>query len=144
LLEVRELRRDQRLLVNRSGTHDDAMSLMSLLPQISIPPMEANGVDDPTVARRFADRLKSRLAEMQKELEDDEQLEVVAFLPSGTAVAVDAVGYESPALFTLQGREQASGKACALLVHQSSLQILVSVEKIPFGQARKIVACGGL
>jgi hypothetical protein len=137
LLEVRELRRDQRLLVNRSGTHDDAMSLMSLLPQISIPPMEANGVDDPTVARRFADRLKSRLAEMQKELEDDEQLEVVAFLPSGTAVAVDA-------LFTLQGREQASGKACALLVHQSSLQILVSVEKIPFGQARKIVACGGL
>ena len=117
------------------------MSLLSLLPQISIPPMEAKGMDDPTVAKRFADRLKSRLAEMQKELEDDEQLEVVAFLPSGTAVIVDQVGYESPALITLKGREQATGKACAILVHQSSLQILVSVEKIPFGQTRKMIAC---
>lgn len=120
------------------------MGLMSLLPQISIPPMEANGVDEPTMARRFVDRLKSRLTEMQKELEDDEELEVVAFLPSGTAVIVDAVGYENPALLTLQGREQASGKPCAILVHQSSLQILVSVEKVPFGQTPQIVAFRGL
>ena len=116
------------------------MSFLDLFPQISIPPMEAKGVDDPTVARRFADRLKSRLAEMQKELEDDEQLEVVAFLPSGKAVTVDAVGYQSPALITLKGQEQVSGKACAILVHQSSLQILVSVEKIPIGQAPKLIA----
>lgn len=115
------------------------MSFLSLLPQISIPSMEAKGVDDPTVARRFVDRLKSRLAEMQKELEDDEQLEVVAFLPSGTAVAVDAVEYQSPALLTLKGQEQVSGKACAILVHQSSLQILVSVEKVTLGQAKKVI-----
>lgn len=115
------------------------MSFMSLLPQISIPPMEARGVDDPTVAKRFADRLKARLAEMQKELEDDEQLEVVAFLPSGTAVTVDSVGYQSPALLTLKGQEQTTGKTCAILVHQSSLQILVSVEKVPIGQTRKII-----
>ncbi len=93
------------------------MNFLDLLPQISIPPMEATGVDDPTVAKRFADRLKSRLAEMQKELEDDEQLEVVAFLPSGTAIVVDAVGCQSPALLTLKGQEQASGKECAILVH---------------------------
>ncbi|TKS60953.1 MAG: hypothetical protein EWM72_00940 [Nitrospira sp.] len=115
------------------------MSFLNLLPQISIPPMEAIGVDDPTVARRFADRLKSRLTEMQKELEDDEQLEVVTFLPSGAAVTVDAVEYQSPALLTLKGQEQASGKACAILVHQSSLQIVVSVEKIPIGQAPKVM-----
>jgi hypothetical protein len=115
------------------------MSFLSLLPQISIPPMEAKGVDDPTVAKRFVDRLKGRLAEMQKELEDDEQLEVVAFLPSGAAVAVDAVGYQSPALLTLKGREQATGKECAILVHQSSLQILVSTEKVPRGETRKVI-----
>ncbi|MBI3357158.1 MAG: hypothetical protein HY038_10395 [Nitrospirae bacterium] len=115
------------------------MSFLDLLPQISIPSMEAKGVDDPTVARRFVDRLKSRLVEMQKELEDDEQLEVVVFLPSGTAVTVDAVGYESPALLTLKGQEQVSGKACAILVHQSSLQILVSAEKVPLGQAKKVI-----
>jgi hypothetical protein len=134
---MRELRCHERVFVN-SGK--DAMSFLSLLPQISIPPMEANGVADPTVAKRFVDRLKSRLSEMQKELDDDEQLEVVAFLPSGTAIVVDTVGYQSPALLTLKGYEQASGKACAILVHQASLQILVSVERIPVGQARKMIA----
>jgi hypothetical protein len=116
------------------------MSFLGLLPQISIPPMQAGGMDDPTVAGRFTDRLKSRLAEMQKELRDDEQLEVVAFLPSGTAVSVDSVGYESPALLTLKGRDQSTGKPCALLVHQSSLQILVSIEKVALGEARKVMA----
>ncbi len=115
------------------------MSLISLLPQISIPPMDAKGHDDATVARRFADRLKSRLADLQKELEDDEQLEVTAFLPSGTAVLVDQVGYENPALLTLKGHEQATGKPCTILAHQASLQILVSVEKIPAGQTRKVI-----
>jgi hypothetical protein len=115
------------------------MSFLSLLPQISIPPMEGRGVDDPRVAERFTDRLKSRLGEMQKELQDDEQLEVVAFLPSGTAVSVDSVGYESPALLTLKGYDQSTGKSCALLVHQSSLQILVSIEKVALGEARKVM-----
>jgi hypothetical protein len=115
------------------------MSFLDRLPQFSIPPMEAKGVDDPTVAKRFVDRLKSRLAEMQKELEDDEQLEVVSFLPSGTAVAVEMVGYQSPALIILKGWEQVSGKECAIFVHQSSLQILVSVEKVPHGQAKRLI-----
>jgi hypothetical protein len=115
------------------------MNWLNVLPQISIPPMEARGVDDPTVAKRFTDRLKNRLAEMQKELNHDEQLEVVAFLPSGTAVTLDSVGYESPALLTLKGHEQSTGKLCAILVHQSSLQILVSIEKVPLGQARKVI-----
>ena len=115
------------------------MSLMSLLPQISIPSMEERGMDDPTTARRFADRLKSRLAEMQKELEHDEQLEVVAFLPSGAAVRVDSVGYQSPALLTLTGQDQTTGKACAILVHQTSLQILVTIEKVPPGQTQSMI-----
>lgn len=97
-------------------------------------------MDDPAVAGRSTDRLKRRLVEMQKELEDDEQLEVVAFLPSRTAVTVDSVGYESPALLPLTGHAQSTEKPCALLLHQSSLQILVSVEKVPVGQARKVTA----
>jgi hypothetical protein len=59
----------------------------------------------PAVAGRFTDRLKRRLVELQKELEDDEQLEVVAFLPSGTAGAVDSVGYESFALLKFTGHD---------------------------------------
>lgn len=93
------------------------MSFLDLLPQISIPPMNATGMDDSRLAQRFADRLKSRLEDMEKELADDEQLEVVAFLPSGKAVVVEAIGYENPALITLRGQEQESGKECTLLVH---------------------------
>lgn len=115
------------------------MSFLDLLPQISIPPIEAGGVDDPRLAQRFADRLKSRLEDMQKELADDEQLEVVAFLPSGKAVVIEAIGYENPALITLRGQEQDSGKECALLVHQASLQVLVSVERLAVGRARKLI-----
>jgi hypothetical protein len=42
---------------------------------------------------------------MHRDLKDDEQLEVVAFLPSGAAVRVVAVAYQSPALLTLRGQE---------------------------------------
>jgi hypothetical protein len=115
------------------------MSFLDLLPQISIPPMSASGVDDSNMAQRFADRLKSRLESMEKELADDEQLEVVAFLPSGKAVVVEAIGYENPALITLRGQEQDSGKECALLVHQASLQVLVSIERLAIGRARKLI-----
>jgi hypothetical protein len=123
-----------------AGSKGGAMSFLDLFPQISIPPMEPKGVDDPAVARRFADRLKIRLAEMQRDLQDDEQLEVVTFLPSGAAVTVEAVGYQTPALIILQGREQASGKGCTVLAHQSSLQILISVEKVPVGQRPRVIA----
>lgn len=115
------------------------MSFLGLLPQISIPPMEVGGVDDPAVARRFADRLRKQLEDMQQELQDDDQLEVVAFLPSGAAVRVEVVGYHMPALIVLKGQEQASGKLCSILVHQSALQLLVTVEKIPVGQCAKTI-----
>lgn len=72
--------------------------------------MEAKRVDDPTAVKRLVDRLRRRLVETQKELKDDEQLEVVDFLPSGAAVAMDAVGFQSLALLTRKGRELASGE----------------------------------
>ena len=109
------------------------MSFLDLLPQISIPPMNTTGVDDSKLAQRFADRLKSRLEDMEKELADDEQLEVVAFLPSGKAVVIEAIGYENPALITLRGQEQDSGKDCTVLAHQAPLQVLVSLERLQVG-----------
>ena len=115
------------------------MSFLGLLPQISIPPMEVGGVDDPAVARRFADRLRKQLEDMQQDLQDDEQLEVVAFLPSGAAVRVEGVGYQTPAVIVLKGQEQTSGKMCSILVHQASLQLLVTVEKVPVGQSARTI-----
>jgi hypothetical protein len=112
------------------------VSSMSVLPTSGV---ESTTANDLIVAKRCADRLKSRLAEMQEELKHDEQLEVVAFLPSGAAVRVDSVGYQSPALPILKGQDQATGKDCVILVHQSSLQILVSVKKVPAGQRQRMI-----
>lgn len=115
------------------------MSFLSLLPQISVPAIEPRGSDDSCQAEQFVNRLKARLAEMQRDLATHEQLDVVAFLPSGQAISVEVMGYDNPALVTLQGQEQGSGKSCTLLTHQSSLQVLVSIEMIPFGAQRKMV-----
>lgn len=37
---------------------------------------------------------------MQRDLDENEQLEVVAFLPLGKAITVESVGYENPVLVT--------------------------------------------
>ncbi|MBU6480436.1 MAG: hypothetical protein KGS09_07830 [Nitrospirae bacterium] len=116
------------------------MSFLRLLPRISVPPIEPRGFDESFLAEQFVDRLKTRLAEMQRDLAEHEQLDVAAFLPSGQAISVEAVGYANPALVTLHGREQGSGKACTLLAHQSSIQVLVSIEPIPSGAQRKVVS----
>ena len=94
------------------------MSFLRLLPQISVPPIEPRGFDESFLAEQFVDRLEARLAEIQGDLAEHEQLDVVAFLPSRQAISVEVVGYANPALVTLDGREQGTGKACTLLAHQ--------------------------
>jgi hypothetical protein len=115
------------------------MSFLRLLPKISVPPIKPRGIDESFLAEQFVDQLKARLAEMQRDLAEHEQLDVVAFLPSGQAISVEVVGYANPALVTLAGREQGSGRACMLLAHQSSTQVLVSIESIPSGSQRRVV-----
>ena len=104
------------------------MSFLRLLSQISVPPIEPRGLDESFLAEKFVDRFKARLAEMQRDLAGHEQLDVVAFLPSGQAISVEVVDHANPALVTLGGREQGSGMACTLLAHQSSIQVLNSIE----------------
>jgi hypothetical protein len=110
-----------------------------LFLQINVPAIEPRGLDEPFQAEQFVDLLRARLIEMQRDLAEHEQLEVVAFLPSGQAISVEVMGYDNPALVTLQGQEEGSGKSCTLLAHQSSLQVLVSIELIPSGCQRKVV-----
>lgn len=115
------------------------MSFLRLIPQISVPSIEPRGVDESFLAEQFVDRLKTRLADVRRDLAEHEQLDVVAFLPSGQAISVEVVGDANPALVTLHSREQGSGKACTLLAHQSSIQVLVSRESIRSGSQRRVV-----
>jgi hypothetical protein len=115
------------------------MGFLRLLPQISVPTNNPRGSDELIQAEEFVGQLKTRLAEMQRNLAEHEQLDVVAFLPSGQAISIEGVGYANPALVLFDGREQGSGKACTLLAHQSTIQVLVSIESIPSGYQRRVV-----
>ena len=87
------------------------MGFLRLLPQISVPPIEPRGLDESFLTEQFVDRFKACLAEMPRDLAEHEQLDVLAFLPSGQAISVEVVGYANPALITLGGLEQGSGRA---------------------------------
>lgn len=115
------------------------MSFLGLVPDSSVASIEPRGGNEFISAEQFVERLHVRLQEMERTLAEDEQLEVVAFLPSGKAIAVETVGYENPALVILYGQEQDTGKPSTLLAHQSSVQVLVSVEPVLSGQRRRIL-----
>jgi hypothetical protein len=115
------------------------MSFLGLVPQTTVASIEPRSIDEPVSAEQFVEHLYVRLQDMERTLAEDEQLEVVAFLPSGKAISVDTMGYENPALVILNGQEQDTGKACTLLAHQSSVQVLVSVEPIQSGKSRKVL-----
>lgn len=113
------------------------MSILGLVPHSHVALLEPRGPYEPISAEQFVERLHLRVQEMERTLGDAEQLEVVAFLPSGKAVSITHVWYENPSLVILHGGEQDTGKACTLLAHQSSVQVLVSVEPIPTGCSRR-------
>jgi hypothetical protein len=113
------------------------MSILGLVPHSHVALTEPESGYEPISAEQFVERLHLRLQEMERTLKEDEQLEVVAFLPSGKAVSITLVRYENPTLVLLTGEEQDTGKICTLLAHQSSVQMLVSVEPIPTGGCRK-------
>jgi len=113
------------------------MSFLGLVPDSSVASLEPRGGNELISAEQFVERLHLRLQDMERTLAEDEQLEVVTFLPSGKAIAVEAVGFENPALVILYGQEQGTGKPSTLLAHQSSVQVLVSVEPILLGETRK-------
>ena len=113
------------------------MSILGLVPHNHVALIEPCGPQEPISAEQFVERLHLRVQEMERTLDDDEQLEVVVFLPSGKAVSISDVWYENPALVILNGEDQDTGKTCTLLAHQSSVQVLVSVGSIPPGCSRK-------
>lgn len=115
------------------------MNFLGLVPNSSIASIEARTDDEAITAEQFVERLRGRIGEMERTLAEDEQLDVAAFLPSGKAISLEVVGYENPSLVILNGQEQQTGKFCTLLAHQSSVQVLVSVEAVAQGEIRKVL-----
>ena len=113
------------------------MSILGFVSHNSAAAAEPYNGYEPVSAEQFVERLRLRLQKMERMLAEDEQLEVIAFLPSGKAVSVDSVCYENPTLVLLNGAEQDTGRCCTLFAHQSSIQVLVSIEPISVGSCRK-------
>jgi len=115
------------------------MTFLGLVPDSSVASLEPRGGNEFISAEQFVERFRLRFQEMERTLAEDEQLEIVAFLPSGKAIAVETVGYENPAPVIRHCQEQDTGKSNTLLAHQSSVQVLVSVEPVLSGQSRRIL-----
>lgn len=115
------------------------MSLSELRPLISIPSHNPKNNEASSLAESFVDRLKNWVATMESTVAEDEQVEVLAFLPSGKAIRVSYVGYDNPSLVTLQGEEEETGRPCTLLAHQATVQLLVTIEKLPLARARRVI-----
>lgn len=115
------------------------MSLSDLRSLISIPSLKSRNNDVSYPGESFVDRLKNWVTTIEGTLAEDEQVEVLAFVPSGKTVHVSYVGYDNPSLVTLQGEEEETGKPCTLLAHQSTVQVLVTIEKLPLARSRRVI-----
>lgn len=115
------------------------MSLLSLVSHAGIASIAPRCDAEQVTAGQFVEQLRARIQELERTLSAAENLEVVAFLPSGKAVAVNAIGFENPNLVILQGQEEETGKDCTMLAHQSSVQVLVSASPIRSGANRKVL-----
>ena len=115
------------------------MSSLRLLPQIGVPPIEPRGRDESFLAETVCRSAQARLAEMQRDLAEHEELDVVAFLPSGKPFLWKSWAMPIRHSPHLAAGRQGSGRACTLLAHQSSIQVLVSIESIPAGSQRRVV-----
>jgi hypothetical protein len=95
------------------------MSFLRLLPQVSVPPIEPRSIDKPFLVEQFIGRLKAHLAKMQRNFTENEELDVIVGF-SLPVTSMEVVGYANPALVTLDGREQGSGRParCWLIDHR--------------------------
>jgi len=100
------------------------MSFLRLLSQISVPTIEPRGIGESFLVEQFVDRLKTRLAEMQRDLTEDEELDVVAVSPSQSSHFYGSHGLCQSG--TRHAWRQGAGEreACTLLAHRSSIQVL--------------------
>lgn len=115
------------------------MSFLGLVAHAGIASVAPRCDNDPVTAEQFVERLRGRVQELARTLSNAEELEVVAFLPSGKAILVEAIGFENPNLVILHGQEEKTTKTCTLLAHQSSVQLLVSAEPVQSEACRKVL-----
>jgi hypothetical protein len=89
------------------------------------------------MAETFHKRLKAAIEREEDELEDDEQLALVYYPPTGS-VRVIAVGCAEPDLLVLYGIDQ-RGKECTVAAHVSAVSLVIKREKITEGGWRHTV-----
>jgi hypothetical protein len=92
---------------------------------------------DVTMADTFVDRLERWIAVVEEHLEEDEQIRLVVPLPNGKELLVQHIGYHNPTLIALRGVLTDSEMVCDLLVHQCSVQLLCSIEKVGESESRR-------
>jgi hypothetical protein len=76
---------------------------------------------------------------MQRDLTEDEELDVVAISPFQSSHFYRSRGLCQSGTRHAWQKGAGEREACTLLAHQSSIQVLVSIESIPSGSQRRVV-----
>lgn len=79
------------------------------------------------LASTFMSRIEDTVADLQKELKENEQLRLSVFFPAGEIV-VESFGYYNPNMVSIKGVEVRSKRPWRVLAHQSAVQILCTIE----------------
>ena len=92
------------------------------MPSLALP-------DNYKLADTFYEHLRLHIEALQKNLEEDEQLLVFYYGPSGAVMLVTNIGYQNPSLIVLQGVDS-MGEECCVLSHMFTVQLVLRVMKV--------------
>ena len=87
-------------------------------------------------AGEFIRRLANRIQEWSKDLPEDEQMAILALLPTGGSVDVHQLGEDGHSSVVVEGL--LDGKPCIFISHQASFQILCYTQKVEPEKKRRI------
>ncbi len=89
-------------------------------------------------ACKYFDRIQETLEEMEKELKEDEILEISVPLNDGNQIHVESMGCKNMSMILIGGKYK-NGEKVEALIHQNSLQLLITKIKITKGEEKKFV-----
>ena len=115
------------------------------MPEISLPPVDyeamtnlgAQHTFDFSSSSALIQALSIQVEQWKKKLPEDTQPVLTAFLSNGTAVVVENIFRAGHNGIAIEG--WINNQRCMLMVHQTSLQIICSAEKVKDGSQRRAI-----
>lgn len=91
-----------------------------------------------TLASDFVERIEKWLRSLESDLQTGERAQMEVILSNGTTIYPEWFGYHNPDLVAINGMD-GQRRRVTLLLHKSSLQILVTAIKQDDGKPKQVI-----